>query len=275
MGFQAILQLRALHRELDEAVLAAYGWAGQISLGHDFHEVETLPENDRIRYTLSTGARKEVLRRLLTLNHERAAQEQTDASPKELKKPAKRTKRLQPPEDDLFTQAAANTAPASNWLDQPFAISAPSRTAFADADEYRAALVPELLRQLGVAAAFDRFHKAYWLLTRPDDLARVASKHIQGPIRSWRKSYPALLQGQDFLSELKGQVTMQRVRIFRGKDNVRRIDLLAANVPSFADVVEDARLAILVTDLWPSTEEQVPALPATDEKQLAKWEMHV
>ena len=40
--------------------------------GHDFHEVETLPENDRVRYTISPTARKEVLRRLLALNHQRA-----------------------------------------------------------------------------------------------------------------------------------------------------------------------------------------------------------
>ena len=76
-GYQGILQLRALHRELDEAILAAYGWsgAGGVTLGHDFHEIETLPENDRVRYTISPAARKEVLKHLLTLNHARAAAE--------------------------------------------------------------------------------------------------------------------------------------------------------------------------------------------------------
>ena len=34
-----------------------------------------LPENDRIRYTVSTAARKEILRGLLALNHERHAEE--------------------------------------------------------------------------------------------------------------------------------------------------------------------------------------------------------
>ncbi|MBI2503299.1 MAG: hypothetical protein HYW07_08705 [Candidatus Latescibacteria bacterium] len=53
--------------------LTAYGWAGAVALGHGFHELETLPENDRVRYTISPEARKEVLRRLLALNHERAA----------------------------------------------------------------------------------------------------------------------------------------------------------------------------------------------------------
>lgn len=74
-GYQGILELRRLHRELDEAIRDAYGWQA-LDLGHDFHEVETLPENDRVRYTISPTARKEVLRRLLALNHERAKVEQ-------------------------------------------------------------------------------------------------------------------------------------------------------------------------------------------------------
>lgn len=77
-GYQGILELRKLHRELDEAVLAAYGWT-DLNLGHDFHEVETLPENDRVRYTISPDARKELLKRLLALNHQRAAEEKAKA----------------------------------------------------------------------------------------------------------------------------------------------------------------------------------------------------
>jgi hypothetical protein len=70
-GYQSILELRRLHRELDAAVRNAYGWH-TLDLGHDFHEVETLPENDRVRYTISPTARKEILSRLLALNHQRA-----------------------------------------------------------------------------------------------------------------------------------------------------------------------------------------------------------
>lgn len=74
-GYRGLLELRRLHRALDEAVRDAYGWQ-DLKLDHDFYEVETLPENDRIRYTISPTARKEVLRRLLALNHERAEAEQ-------------------------------------------------------------------------------------------------------------------------------------------------------------------------------------------------------
>jgi hypothetical protein len=73
-GYQGILELRRLHRELDIAIRDAYGWS-DLNLGHDFIEVETLPENDRVRYTLSPAARKEVLKRLLDINHQRATAE--------------------------------------------------------------------------------------------------------------------------------------------------------------------------------------------------------
>ena len=59
---------------MDNAVLAAYGWT-DLNLAHDFYEVDYLPENDRIRFTISPAARREVLKRLLKLNHEIHEQE--------------------------------------------------------------------------------------------------------------------------------------------------------------------------------------------------------
>ena len=67
-GVQGIIKLRELHVEMDNAVLEAYGWQ-DIQLRHDFYEVDYLPENDRTRYTIHPDARKEVLKRLLELNH--------------------------------------------------------------------------------------------------------------------------------------------------------------------------------------------------------------
>lgn len=66
-----ILKLRQLHIELDKCVLEAYGWT-DLDLNHDFYEIETLPENDRVRYTISPDARKEILKRLLIENHRQA-----------------------------------------------------------------------------------------------------------------------------------------------------------------------------------------------------------
>lgn len=71
---QGIQQLRALHVQMDNAVLDAYGW-NDIQLLHDFYEVDYLPENDRVRFTIHPNARKEILKRLLELNHKIYAEE--------------------------------------------------------------------------------------------------------------------------------------------------------------------------------------------------------
>ena len=60
-----IVRLRELHVEMDAAVAAAYGWE-DLALGHDFHQTA-----QGVRYTIERVARREVLSRLLQLNHER------------------------------------------------------------------------------------------------------------------------------------------------------------------------------------------------------------
>jgi hypothetical protein len=64
-----IKKLRELHVKLDQTVAAAYGW-DDIELAHGFHM--TKPGE---RFTISETARREVLQRLLKLNHERYAEE--------------------------------------------------------------------------------------------------------------------------------------------------------------------------------------------------------
>lgn len=64
-----IAHLRELHVQMDQAVATAYGW-DDLDLGHGFHET---PQG--MRYTLSEPARREVLSRLLQLNHERYEEE--------------------------------------------------------------------------------------------------------------------------------------------------------------------------------------------------------
>ena len=64
-----IQKLRDLHIELDQAIAAAYGWT-DFKLGHGMHETK-----QGVRFTISESARREVLQRLLKLNHERYAEE--------------------------------------------------------------------------------------------------------------------------------------------------------------------------------------------------------
>jgi hypothetical protein len=64
-----IQKLRQLHVEMDNAVTVSYGWT-DIDLSQGFHETK-----QGIRYTISEAARREVLARLLRLNHERYQEE--------------------------------------------------------------------------------------------------------------------------------------------------------------------------------------------------------
>jgi len=97
-------KLRELHRQMDIAVLDAYGW-NDIDLRHDFYDVDYLPENDRVRYTIHLDARKEILKRLLELNHKIHAEDQVLFEAKKIisKKPKKTTKTKQPSTQTLFS----------------------------------------------------------------------------------------------------------------------------------------------------------------------------
>lgn len=68
------VRLRRLHAEMDEAVLACYGWQ-DLDPNHDFYQ------NDRgqTRFTISPEVRREVLARLLDLNQRIAAEEEAKA----------------------------------------------------------------------------------------------------------------------------------------------------------------------------------------------------
>jgi hypothetical protein len=68
-SFSEIIRLRQLQVEMDNAVAAAYGWT-DLDLAHGFHETK-----QGVRFTISETARREVLSRLLKLNHERFAEE--------------------------------------------------------------------------------------------------------------------------------------------------------------------------------------------------------
>jgi len=90
-AFEGIVKLRELHVQMDNAVLEAYGWQ-DVQLKHDFYEVDYLPENDRVRYTIHPDARKEILKRLLELNHKIHEEEVAAGLWEKKKTVAKKTK---------------------------------------------------------------------------------------------------------------------------------------------------------------------------------------
>jgi hypothetical protein len=79
--------LREKQREVDLAVCLAYGWQ-DVDLRHGFHQTKL-----GIRYTISDGARLEVLDRLLALNHRRHADESAAKASVPLSVSAKRARK--------------------------------------------------------------------------------------------------------------------------------------------------------------------------------------
>jgi type I restriction-modification system DNA methylase subunit len=99
--------LRELHVAVDNAVLLSYGWS-DITLLHDFYEVDYLPENDRVRFTIHPDARKEVLKRLLELNHKIHEEEKASGLLDKKKTVSKKSNAVDKPKvgygGDLFNQ---------------------------------------------------------------------------------------------------------------------------------------------------------------------------
>lgn len=85
-----IARLRELHVEMDHAVAAAYGWT-DLGLGHGFHETR-----QGLRFTICEAARREVLGRLLRLNHERYAEEVAQGLHEKERSHARAAKALRP-----------------------------------------------------------------------------------------------------------------------------------------------------------------------------------
>jgi hypothetical protein len=92
-----IEHLRELHVEMDQAVADAYGW-DDLDLGHGFHETK-----QGVRFTISEEARREVLDRLLLLNHERYAEEVEQGLHDKKTKQSKAKRRTKPKADSGTT----------------------------------------------------------------------------------------------------------------------------------------------------------------------------
>lgn len=79
-------EIRKIQQSIDRELAKIYEWKN-LDLEHDFHEVAYLPENDRVRFTISEPARLEVLRRLSELNRQQYQEETKIISRNQLIKP--------------------------------------------------------------------------------------------------------------------------------------------------------------------------------------------
>lgn len=95
-----IKKLRDIHVDMDRAVADGYGWS-DLELGHSFHDTK-----QGNRFTISESARREILARLLKLNHKRYAEEVAqglhDKKKPKAAKSSRKSKGKASSEPDLF-----------------------------------------------------------------------------------------------------------------------------------------------------------------------------
>lgn len=98
-----IVELRAIHRSIDEAVCRAYGWRDLLAggLDHGHHDL-----GRETRYTVGPAVRQEMVDLLLEENHRRYAEEVAAG------RHAKKSSRIPAPQTSLFDQEQPATGPA-------------------------------------------------------------------------------------------------------------------------------------------------------------------
>jgi type I restriction-modification system DNA methylase subunit len=173
--------------------------------------------------------------------------------------------------ENMLQSAAASlphiVIPAPIWMDRPL-VPPTSRRVVLAPDRYRATLVPHLLYQSGGSLSFERFRKAYWLLTEPKTLERYATGTIGEIARSWGRTFKDKLEKGRFIEHLKGAVGRQLH--FTTKNGERWLELRDPKVADDEHIVFDARLALLVADLWPVDD---PIAPLTLVDEIAVQEL--
>jgi hypothetical protein len=200
-GFSRLQRLRALHVQLDQTVLAAYGWdrpgdfGPALELRHDFYPLDFLPENDRTRLTLHPESRREVLTRLLKLNHQRAAAAESAQQAAALTAPKKKAKRAQPAPAEPVIELDFG----GNTFIQPTVPATAEQTLPTGARDtlgglgYAIQLVRELLSQSGGALAWPRLVDAFTLATQPLLMGQQTKSEDVARVKAWSKRWNELL----------------------------------------------------------------------------------
>jgi hypothetical protein len=237
-------QLRAFHVQMDEAVLAAYGWhqpsdAGPaIALRHDFYEVDYLPENDRVRFIIHPDARKEILKRLIALNHARAAEEAAKSLA------GKPVKRVRSKRDAVSGSGGGMVVLPKEWR----------YTLTPDVYAYR--MIQQLVRASGGVAAIREIARAYAVMsegTLVNELA--ADKDLAGVATEWAAAARQPVALEAFMPALKALIDAEFIRWHgKGLDGTLELTDDARELHPVEDdawIVADSALALLITSGLP------------------------
>jgi hypothetical protein len=287
-GFSRLQRLRALHVQLDQTVLAAYGWdrpgdfGPALELRHDFYPLDFLPENDRTRLTLHPEARREVLARLLKLNHQRAAQAEEATPATAIGKQGKRTKSKQPalqfPATDLplfQVLPAATTKPVEPPTLQEvvaafdFALPSRRRPVIHSTAELYVTLIPALVQAAGGRLDYAELLEAMTFLAAPPTSGASLPQGAASVFGVWRASFPSsLVDPRAFQAALHDLIVMRHALNIRVEENGFTIfkGIQWADI-SFDWTLLDARMALShAATAGTASEVWLEAVPGNDLK---------
>jgi hypothetical protein len=253
-----ITRLRAFHVEVDQAVVAAYGWS-DLDLGHDFYETK-----HGVRYTISESARRTVLDKLLTLNHERyAAEVKAGLHDKGAKKTTKpKTKSVSPASTVQpgaggvqFGLGLALPASAERTLPVEFRLPA------SDGAHYAVSLVFALLSEAGGSLPLPRLRDAFVLATSPKLMQRLAPGDDAARVKAWAQRWCEAAKPGMFLDSLKA-IGSRHLTVSPGAEG-RIFQLLdGPRPPANEDVGYDAWIALRIAATLPPSAVLVPECTA-------------
>lgn len=265
-----ISQLRALHVEMDRAVALAYGWPllvdGQVvqppadgsynpppssfaplDLGHGFHETK-----QGIRYTLSEPARREVLDRLLALNHQRHAEELA-AGLHEKKRKAKKsaTPGAEQPASKRGRKAAITVFAEPQELGLDFGPPVPAKPT-GDA-RFAATLIIGLLSEAQrqkTSLRMSQLKQAFDFVTQPTMMEGAAPNASRGVVKQWVAKWSSPIGPDWFIPTLK-LLKGGTVKAASSADDPPMVLVGKPLQPDSPDLLEGIRLAVQVVGFAP------------------------
>lgn len=232
-----IARVRALHKEMDQAVAAAYGWS-DLDLGHGFH-----PTKQGERYTLSETARRTVLDRLLALNHERYDVElKAGLHEKRAKKakPARKPKAASPTRE--IQELGLDFGPA-------IVVTPKLEPALAALP-----LIPYLLSEaarMKVTLRMTELKQTFDFLTNPGLMLEAAATKDKAAVKVWAGKWNSPV-GQEWFIRALRQLAGSTVRAITEDDDPPMALVVAPTQPDSPELKEGIRLALRVVRSTPA-----------------------
>ena len=236
-----IAELRTLHRQLDTAVAAAYGWPDLAAhegtaLGHDFHETK-----QGTRYTLAPTARREILDRLLALNHQRHAEE-VAAGLHEKKTGKQKAKRGKQPTSAAPLQGELIPSPQGDSFATP--------PAPLDAAAFAMQLIVNLLSE-APGLRMTELARAFRFITNPALMKQAATAADKAAVEAWASHWRSPAGPERFITTMH-HLAGTTVKAKSGDEDPSMTLTVAPTPPDSPALREGIRLALRVVRTGPA-----------------------